>query len=139
MDDMAGLRNVLIVEDDALIRELYRTTLVEFGYRVEVAGDSKETFAKIPKFHPDVILLDIMLPDQSGLDILKDLRTKPEHHSQDTKVVLLTNLAQKNLADTAIEYGADGYIIKADILPRDLDEIIKSLEASKEPAKPTDD
>lgn len=124
---MAGLQNVLVVEDDVMIRELYRTTLVRDGFHVEVAGDSHEVFEKLKNFHPDIIFLDIMLPGQSGIDILKELRTNPTYGCEDKKVLMLTNLAQKNLAESAFQLGADGYVVKADILPNDLKSVILSL------------
>jgi DNA-binding response OmpR family regulator len=124
---MAGLQNVLVVEDDVMIRELYRTTLVRDGFHVEIAGDSHEAFEKLKTFKPDIVLLDIMLPGQSGIDILKELRANPEYHCQDKKILMLTNLAQKNLAESAFKIGADGYIVKADILPSDLKNAIASV------------
>lgn len=125
---MAGSKNVLIVEDDVMIREMYRTALVDHQFRVELAGDSVEAYKKLENFRPDCILLDVMLPIFSGLDILKELRTNPKHGCEKTKIVLLTNLAQRSVTETAIESGADGYIIKSDILPTDLPNIIASLD-----------
>lgn len=125
---MAGLKNVLIVEDDVMIRELYRSTLVNSQYNVELAGDANELYAKLGNFRPDYIFLDIMLPGVSGLEILKELRTNPTRGCMQTKIVILTNLAQRSVADNAMSSGADGYIIKADILPKDLPDIIASLE-----------
>lgn len=125
---MAGSKKILLIEDDVMIRELYRTTLVNSQHIVEMAIDSNEVFRKLQSYHPDVILLDVMLPGLSGLDILKELRTNPVHGCQHTKIILLTNLAQRSVTDSAIESGADGYIIKSDILPTDLPVIISSLE-----------
>jgi len=125
---MAGLQNILLVEDDVMIRELYNTTLVRNGFRVEGAGNSEEAFAKLKTFHADVIFLDIMLPGYSGIDILKELRTDPQYGSQQTKIMMLTNLVQEDLIDKAMKLGANGYVVKADILPNDLLNIISSLE-----------
>lgn len=125
---MAGLRKILIVEDDAMIRDLYRIALVDKQYSVDIAGDAATVYQKIQVFQPDCILLDIMLPGVSGLEILKELRTNPAYGSQNTKIVMLTNLAQRSVAENAMAGGADGYVIKADILPKDLPEVIKSLE-----------
>ena len=125
---MAGSKKILLIEDDVMIRELYRTTLVNSQHIVEMAENSDEVFRKLQSVHPDIILLDVMLPGLSGLDILKELRTNPIHGCQQTKIILLTNLAQRSVTDSAIESGADGYIIKSDILPTDLPVIISSLE-----------
>lgn len=125
---MAGLRKILIVEDDAMIRDLYRVALVDKQYSVEIAGDAATAYQKVQAFQPDCILLDIMLPGVSGLEILKELRTNPAYATQNTKIVMITNLAQRSVTENAIASGADGYVIKADILPKDLPEVIKSLE-----------
>lgn len=124
---MAGLKNILIIEDDAMIRHLYRSALVEAEYVVEEVENATELYEKLKTFHPDCIFLDIMLPGISGLEILKELRNNPAHGCQDTKIVILTNLGQRSVADTAMESGADGFIIKADILPKDLPEVLASL------------
>lgn len=125
---MAGLRNVLLIEDDPMIRDLYRMALVNNQYVVEVADSAEETYAKLIRFQPDVIFLDIMLPGTSGLEILKELRTNPGRRCVDAKIVVLTNLAQRSVADNAMASGADGYVIKADILPKDLPKVVASLE-----------
>lgn len=124
---MAGSKKILIVEDNPMIRDMYRIALVNDQYKVEVAAEAEATYQKIKAFQPDVILLDIMLPEVSGLEILKELRTNPARGCQDTKIVILTNLAQRSATDNAIQNGADGFIIKADIVPKDLSKVIKSL------------
>lgn len=125
---MAGSKNVALVEDDQMIRDLYRSALVNADYKVEIAGSSKELYDRLKTFHPDCVFLDLMLPGVSGLDILKELRSNPDHGCTTTKIIILTNLAQSSIADGAIIAGADGYVIKADILPKDLPDVIKSLD-----------
>ncbi len=125
---VAGLRNVLIVEDDVMIRDLYRIALVDANYLVEVASNVDEVYQKITTFHPDCILLDIMLPGTSGLEILQELKTNEARGCTDSKIIMITNLAQRTTVDNALQAGAEGYIIKADILPKDLPKVIASLE-----------
>ncbi|MEI7682902.1 MAG: response regulator [Candidatus Saccharibacteria bacterium] len=125
---MAGLRKILLVEDDVMIRDLYRIALVDKQYSVEVARDALGAYEIIKAYHPDCILLDIMLPGVSGLEILKELRTNPVYGCQNTKILVVTNLAQRSATENALANGADGYIIKADILPKDLPAVITSLE-----------
>lgn len=125
---MAGLKNVLIVEDDVMIRDLYRIALVEADYTVEVAGNVEEVYAKLANFHPDCVLLDIMLPGTSGLEILQELKTNEARGCTQAKIIMITNLAQRSTVDNALQAGAEGYIIKADILPKDLPKVIASLE-----------
>ncbi|HSX17524.1 MAG TPA: response regulator [Patescibacteria group bacterium] len=130
---MAGFQNVLIVEDEVMIRELYFITLTKAGYKVEFTGDGPATFDLLLHFRPDIIFLDIMLPGMSGIDILKKLRTDPQYNCQHTKIILITNLGQENLAEVALAAHADGYVIKADIVPKDLVKIIHSLEQPSPP------
>jgi two-component system phosphate regulon response regulator PhoB len=125
---MAGLRNILLVEDDVMIRDLYRSALISSGYVVSPCGSAEELYIKLRTFRPDCVFLDIMLPGTSGLEILKELRTNPLHGCTKAKIVMLTNLAQRSVADNAISNGADGYVIKADILPKDLPKVVVSLE-----------
>lgn len=125
---MAGLKNVLVVEDDAMIRDLYKMALANAEYTVEVADSADELYSKLTRFKPDVMFLDVMLPGTSGLQVLKELRSNPKFDCTDIKIVVLTNLAQRTVADNAMNNGADGYIIKADILPKDLPKVIESLE-----------
>lgn len=125
---MAGLKNILIIEDDVLIRDLYRMALANADYSVETAESADEAYQKLTTFHPDFIFLDVMLPGVSGLEILKELRTNDTHGCKNTSIVILTNLAQRSVADFAMENGADGFIIKADMLPKDLPKVIESLQ-----------
>ncbi len=125
---MAGLRKILLVEDNVNIRDLYRIALVDKQYTVEVAGDAQAMYELLKTYLPDCVLLDIMLPGVSGLEILKELRTNPERGCMDAKIVILTNLAQRSATENAISNGADGYIVKADILPKELPDVIASLE-----------
>jgi DNA-binding response OmpR family regulator len=125
---MGGLKKILIVEDNVMIRDMYRIALIDKGYFVEIASDADSTYQKVNEFHPDCILLDIMLPGVSGLEILKELRTNIAHGCSETKIIILTNLAQRSVAESAIANGADGYVVKVDILPKDLHYLIKSLE-----------
>lgn len=129
---MAGLKNVLIVEDDPMIRDLYKMSLANAHYNVEVADSADELYAVLGRFKPDCLFLDVMLPGSSGLQILKELRTNPERGCQDSKIIILTNLAQRSVADNAMDNGADGFIIKADMLPEDLSRVIQSLEEDEE-------
>lgn len=125
---MAGSKNVLLIEDEPMIRDLYRAALEGSQYVVEIADGADDAYAKLEKFHPDYIFLDVMLPGKSGLEILQELRATPAYGCVNATIIVLTNLAQRSVADNAMEHGADGYIIKADILPQDLPKVIRSFE-----------
>ncbi len=125
---MAGTKNVLLIEDEPMLRELYRKALTDAQHVIEVAKDADEMYIKLANFQPDVVFLDVMLPGKSGLEILQELRSDPAYNCTEATIVILTNLAQHSVADNAMEHGADGYIIKADMLPIELPEVIKSFE-----------
>ena len=129
---MAGSRNVMLVEDEVALRQLYRAALVEAGHTVVEAENVDELYSKLVNFHPQYVFLDVMLPGVSGLEILRELRSNPARGCMDAKIVILTNLGQRSVADSAMEGGADGFIIKADILPKEIPKVIDSLEEDEE-------
>lgn len=109
-------RKIILVEDDVFVSDIYSRELKKGGYEVTVAGDGLEgiELCKTQKF--DLILLDIMMPKKTGIDVLKDLRV-PGFLNKDTAVYLLTNLGQGSIIKQAIEIGAQGYLLKARALP----------------------
>lgn len=125
---MAGIRNVLIIEDEPMLRDLYQQALVQSNYVVHVASTAEQTYQVLANFKPDYVFLDIMLPGKSGLDLLPELRTNPALNCVDAKIIVLSNLAQHSVVDSALQNGADSYIVKADIMPFELPDIIKSVD-----------
>lgn len=99
---------VLIVEDDSSLREIIKRSLLEEHYIVEVAEDYKSALRKINDYSYDCILLDIMLPDGSGMDVLKKLKKQSKKES----VIILS--AKDSIDDRVLglDYGADDYLAK---------------------------
>ena len=124
---MAGSKRILFVEDDRPIAEMYARLLEREGYEVEFAYDGAEGLQKALHRHYDLILLDIMMPEKTGIEVLHELRGEDGDGLPDTKIVLLTNLAQDKTSQEALRAQADGYIIKADIVPSQLAGIINRL------------
>jgi CheY-like chemotaxis protein len=124
---MAGLSKILLVEDNADIVELYSRVLQQ-RYDLQTATTVDEALAKATAFQPDVILLDVMLPGgKSGLDALMLFRTNPSYNCTDVPIVMLTNLGLTGQLQQAWEEYADGYVIKAEILPTQLPQIVDSF------------
>lgn len=113
-------RRVLIIEDEHFISELYLRSLTKAGYVVKVVVDGREGLKQAQSNQYDIILLDIMIPNLIGTDILKTLRDPAKTPSFHSKIILATNLDQGEEGRAATEKYADGYIIKADITPKEL-------------------
>ena len=130
---MAGSKTILCIEDDIFVSELYTRALKKAGFEVEVTVSGQEGFDKAIKNHYDVILLDIMTPDITGIEALNQLRGA-EDKVPDSLVLITTNLDQDEDSRAAMEAKADGYLIKAEITPGKLVEIIQQMIGYKEQA-----
>jgi len=109
-------RKILLVEDDVFVKDIYLRELIKGGYDVVVAEDGQAGIDKAKAEKPELILLDIMLPKKTGIDVLKEIRA-PSSPAKDTPVYLLTNLGQGSIIKQAVEIGAQGYLLKARVLP----------------------
>lgn len=121
-----AIKKILVIEDDRFIGEMYVRSLKKAGYEVDwmVGGNDGLIAARNKPY--DLILLDVMLPERRGNEILESLRGK-ENLIPDTKIIVLTNFEQDEESRTTMEQNADGYLIKAEITPRKLIEVIKNL------------
>lgn len=134
---MAGLKTILCIEDDRFISELYTRALSHAGYTVEAVITGPEGLEKAKTGQYDLVLLDIMLPDKTGIEVLKELRGPDGKGLPNSKIVIATNLEQDEASRAELERMADGYLIKADLTPRKLVEIIKQLEEFGRVEEPT--
>ncbi|MEK7067071.1 MAG: response regulator [Patescibacteria group bacterium] len=116
---------VLLVEDDKFLRDLLMRKLENENLKVEVASNGKEVFDKARECKPKLILLDLILPDMDGFQILDNLKQNAE--SKDIPVLVLSNLGQKDDIEKCMELGAADYLIKAHFTPRDIVAKIKKL------------
>lgn len=106
-------KKVLVVDDEAVLRRAIVDTLkAEEGLDVFEAADGEEAFLSIQKNHPDLVLLDIMMPKMDGLTVIKKLRT--ENALGNTKIMFLTNSSELSQIATAMASGAFDYLVKAD-------------------------
>ena len=109
-------KKILLIEDDVFVRDIYTRELSRGDFDVVTAEDGQEGEEKTKSGKFDLILLDIMLPKKTGIEVLKDIRG-PGNPNKDTAVYLLTNLGQGSIIKQAIEVGAQGYLLKARVLP----------------------
>lgn len=118
---------LLIIEDDPLMSRMYQKIFSFEGYAVELAGDGEEGLAKVRTVNPTLILLDIMMPKLNGLEVLDRLKADPELKA--IPVVILTNLAGQQDAETALAKGAVKYIIKSEYDPKQVADLVKEILA----------
>ena len=112
--------SVLIVEDDANIRELLQLYLEKEGYAVTVAGDGGQGLVKFRAIHPDIVLLDVMMPVMDGWNLCKAIRAEGN-----TPVIMLTAKGEIDDKVTGLKAGADDYITK----PFEMKELLARIEA----------
>lgn len=121
-----GLK-VLCIEDEHFISELYSRALTKAGYVVTNVLNGDDGLAEAQTNQYDFILLDIMIPGINGIEVLKRLRDPAKTPDLKAKIIITTNLDQKEEVRAQIEQQADGYLIKAEITPRQLVEFVKEL------------
>ncbi|MEX0616814.1 MAG: response regulator [Candidatus Woykebacteria bacterium] len=109
-------KKILLIEDDVFIRDIYARELNKGDYETFIAEDGMEGVEKTKTQKYDLILLDIMLPKKTGIDVLKEVRL-PGNQNKDTPIYLLTNLGKGSIIKQALEIGAQGYLLKARVLP----------------------
>lgn len=104
------MRTILIIEDEAPIRDMLRFALQLANFKFLEAETGESGINLIQKHHPDLVLLDWMLPDQSGLEVMKKIREQASTHK--LPVIMLTALAQEEHKVKGLQMGADDYIVK---------------------------
>ena len=114
---------VLIIEDDQRINKVYMAKLRVEGITTITALDGEEGLRKVYSEKPDLILLDLMLPQKSGFEILKEIKSDPE--VKDIPVIILSNLAQEKEIKAGLDLGAEDYLVKTNYSIQQVMEKIK--------------
>ena len=117
------MTKIAIIEDDQVINQMYRMKFEAAGFDVATASDGEAGVAIVKKFHPDLILLDLQMPNMNGVEALSLIRTLPSH--KQTPVIVLTNLGEEEAPDGLRKLGVHSYKVKADFTPRQVDERVK--------------
>lgn len=121
-------KKILCIEDEHFIGELYARALTKAGYDTTVIIDGKEALAAAQTDAYDIILLDLMVPTITGIDILRRLRDPQQTPHLHSKIIITTNLEQREEIRADIERQADGYLVKAEITPRELVEFLNTIK-----------
>lgn len=114
---------IVIVEDDQAISQMYRIKFESEGYKVETAENGKLGLDLCLAFQPDIILLDLMMPEMSGDEMLTALRDT--EWGKTVKVIILTNMGEQELPENVKKLGVSDVILKADMTPRQVAELVK--------------
>ncbi|MBI2577827.1 MAG: response regulator [Candidatus Wildermuthbacteria bacterium] len=116
------MAKILLVEDDAMLIDIYTTKLREANFEVEVAQDGQEALRVVAEKNPDIMLLDIVLPHMDGWEVLEQLKT---NRPANLKIFVFSNLSQKDEIERGAGLGVDKYLIKAHYTPSQVIEEIK--------------
>ncbi len=120
------MKKILLIEDDPFLIDIYTTKFKEeTGFSVEVAKGGDEGLRKAEGNPPDLIILDIVLPQIDGWEILKKIRENKELNK--VKIIIISNLGQKEEVEKGIKMGAAKYLIKAHYTPSEIVEEIKEI------------
>jgi len=119
---------VVFIDDEEAFLEIYNAKFTQAGFEVAVCLGGAEAFSKVKAFKPDIILLDLVMPEVDGIDILKKLKSDPE--TKWIAVVMLSNMNNLSDKEECMRQGASQYLIKADVTPEELrrhvEEIVKN-------------
>lgn len=114
---------IAIIEDDQAISQMYRFKFEAEGFTVETAENGKLGLELVLSLQPDIILLDLMMPEMTGDAMLALLRQDP--WGKDVKVIVLTNMGEQEVPDGVRELGVSAVILKADMTPRQVADLVK--------------
>ena len=128
------MSKIMVVEDDAALREIYSIRITAEGYDVVSAGDGEEALAVAVREKPDLILSDVMMPKISGFDMLDILRSTPE--TANIKVIMMTALSADDQRERGERLGADRYLVKSQVGIEDVVNAIHEVLGDKPAAAP---
>lgn len=120
-------KNILIVEDEKLLREAYELILSSQGYTVYSAQNGLEGLQKLKEEKPDMVLLDIFMPLMDGREFLRNFNAS-DYPS--TKIFVLSNVSNKEIEEEVLTNGAERFLLKAKLSPRDLVQVVNEAIVS---------
>lgn len=134
------MNKILIIEDDQIVANIYRNKFSVEGYMVEIAHDGHAGVESIRSFRPDAVILDLMLPKITGVEVMKKVRAEPDF--QKLPIIVFSNTYLTNMVQEAWKAGATKCLSKANCSPKQLIEVVRSTlssnNAASAPTKPSD-
>lgn len=122
-------KKILLVEDDPFLSEIYATKFEEAGFKISVARDGSLGLQKVREENPDILILDIVMPNVDGFEFLRIL--KQDQAIKNIPVIILSNLGEQEDVERGFRMGALAYIIKAHYTPTEVVSKVKSILNSK--------
>ena len=119
------MAKIAIIEDDQAISQMYRFKFEAEGYEVETAENGRIGLELAENMKPDIILLDLMMPEMTGDEMLAKMRATP--WGKNIKVIILTNMGEQEIPDSVKSMDVSGVILKADMTPRQVADNVKKL------------
>lgn len=116
-------KTILFIEDDLPTVEVYKIALEHAGFKVETALSGNDGIKKIKAKVPDLILLDFLLPDINGIEVLKEIRAQKD--AKDIPIFILTNYTDKKLGQKGLFLKNEKYLLKTKHTPSELAELVK--------------
>ena len=116
---------VLIIEDEEMLVNMYISKFEKEGYQAEKASNGRIGLEQAKKIKPDIILLDIMMPEMDGFMVLKNLKT--DTGTKNIPIIMLTNLGQEEDIKKGIKLGAIDYLVKANLTPAQVVDKVKEI------------
>ena len=117
------MKKILLIEDDQIVANVYRNKLAVEGYQVEIAPDGEAGLKVMRTFQPQLIILDLMLPTISGVEVIKEIRKEPEFAK--TPIIVFSNTYLTNLIQDAWRAGANKCLSKSSCSPKDFIEVVR--------------
>lgn len=117
------MTKIAIIEDDPVISQMYRMKFEADGFDVQLANNGKRGVALVEDFSPDLILLDLQMPEMDGTDALEIIRKND--WGKDIPVIILTNLGEEESPKKIRALGIHSYIVKANLTPRQVVQRVK--------------
>jgi CheY-like chemotaxis protein len=117
------MKKILFIEDDQIVANVYRNKLAVDGYKVEVASDGEAGLRIMRTFQPDLIILDLMLPGISGVDVIREVRSEADFAK--TPIIVFSNTYLTNIIQDAWRAGANKCLSKSSCTPKDVIEVVR--------------
>ena len=122
-------KKIVIIEDEPSISQMYQFKLESEGFKVKIANDSPSGVKLVDEFKPDIVLLDIMMPYETGDKTLEKIRMTP--FGKKLKVLMMTNTDLQNAPDGIREFNFKRYVIKASMTPKQVSQMVRDELADK--------